>query len=399
MEISTTLPISLRRLCRPLLAVVLSALLYGCTHVAQITAERVEATRVVVASGLAHPWDMAFLSAREALVTEKQGGIKRVDLLDGSQRTIRGLPADLDNLRRDDPRDNSGVFGIVLHPQYADNGWIYIAYSALDPSSDVVATATKVIRARLSGDTLIDRETLLVGEPYSGDRFHYGGGLVFGRDGKLYITLGERFFNEADQPALPVAQDSADPRGAIHRINADGSPPADNPDWGEGAPPSLYAQGIRAAQGLALHPDSGEIWFSEHGSRQGDEINVLSAGANYGWPIVTSGSYRNRDYQPPQLPGVAFTPPLWSWDETVAPAGLAFYTGSEFAAWRGSLFVAGLSRGSLWRLQLQGRRVVSAEKLFDDEPVRLRQVKQGPDGRLYLLTDESDGRILRLVKK
>ncbi|TQV69644.1 PQQ-dependent sugar dehydrogenase [Exilibacterium tricleocarpae] len=356
----------------------------------------VSITRVVVSSGLARPWDIAFLSEREALVTEKQGGIKRVDLVDGSHNAITGLPDDLDNLVREDARDNSGLFGIALDPQFEATGWVYFAYSALEKSSGTIATATKVVRARLQDDVLVDMQTLAVAGPFSADRFHYGGGLVFGPDGKLYITFGERFLNEVDQPPLPVAQNKADLRGAIHRINPDGSLPVDNPDWG--AAPGTYATGIRAAQGLTVHPDTGDIWFSEHGARRGDEINVLAPAANYGWPVVTDGAYRDESYRPPQPEGITFTPPRWSWEETVAPTGLTFYTGSEFPAWRGDLFVAGLSRGSLWRLQVNDSRIVAAEKLFTEDPVRLRQVKQGLDGKLYMLTDESDGRILRIEK-
>lgn len=353
----------------------------------------VSAKQTTVASGLAHPWDMAFLSASEALVTEKDGGLRRVSLTTGEISPIAGFPNDLDNIRRDDPRDNSGMFGIVLDPAYAENGWIYIAYSA----GDADGTATRVIRGRLNADdALADVEEVFIATPLSTDRFHYGGGLAFGADGKLYVTIGERFFNERDQPALPVSQDPTDARGKIYRLNPDGSIPEDNPAFGAGATPGLYAMGIRASQGLTLNSASGVIWFSEHGSRQGDEINILRAGANYGWPVRTTGAYRNEDYVPPSLDNRTYTDPVYAWAETTAPTGLTFYTGSDFPMWRGDLFVAGLSRGSLWRLDIEGETVQSAERLFEDAPVRLRNVKQAPDGKLYLLTDEAEGRIIRI---
>ena len=346
-----------------------------------------------IVRGLRHPWDIAFLSADAALVTEKDGNLLYVSLATAEKTVVRGFPDDLDNQRRDDPRDNSGLFGVVLDPGFADNRRVYVAYSAGDENG----TATRVIRGRLSDTTeLTDVEEVFLATPLSTERFHYGGGLVFGRDGALYVTIGERYFNELDQPELPVSQDPADARGKIYRLNPDGSIPADNPDFGPNAVPGLYALGIRAAQGLAVQPTSGDIWFSEHGPTRGDEINRLEAGGNYGWPVRTSGDYRNADYEPPVLDGRVFLEPRFGWQDTVAPTGLAFYSGSEFPDWRGDLFVAGLSAGSLWRLDVEGENVESAERLFPETPIRLRNVKQSPDGRLYLLTDEADGRILRI---
>ncbi len=346
-----------------------------------------------VVSGLRHPWDIAFLSADEAIVTEKDGNLMHVSLVTGEKTVVRGFPDDLDNQRRDDPRDNSGLFGVVPDPDFAANRHVYVAYSAGDENG----TATRVIRGRLSGPAeLTDVEQVFLATPLSTERFHYGGGLAFGHDGALYVTIGERYFNEIDQPELPVSQDPTDARGKIYRLNPDGSIPADNPDFGLDAVPGLYALGIRAAQGLTVEPTSGDIWFSEHGPTRGDEINLLEAGGNYGWPLRTSGDYRNTGYEPPVLDDRKLVEPRFAWQETVAPTGLAFYSGSEFPDWRGDLFVAGLSAGSLWKLDIEGRTVRSAERLFPETPIRLRTVKQSPDGRLYLLTDEPDGRILRI---
>jgi aldose sugar dehydrogenase len=347
-------------------------------------------SQTVVVSGLKHPWDMALLSQREALVSEKDGGLVRVDLASGAVTPILGFPSDLDNVRRGDPRDNSGMFGVALDPVFARNGLVYVAYSA----GDAQGTVLRVVRARLRGDTLDGVREVFRAKPLSTDRFHYGGGLAFGADGKLYLTAGERIFNETDQPAMPVAQDSSDMRGKIYRLNPDGTIPADNPGFGPGAVAGLYAVGIRAAQGITRHPRTGALWFSEHGSVQGDEINLLVPGANYGWPQRTTGSYRSQTYRPPALADRVLTEPKHVWSETVAPTGLTFYDHEAVPEWHGDLFVAGLSRGSLWRLDVDGERITGATRVL--EGVRLRNVRQSPDGQLYLLTDEKEGRILRV---
>ena len=222
---------------------------------------------------------------------------------------------------------------------------------------------------------------------------------MFGADKKLYFTVGERLFSEADQPEMPIAQNYSDRRGKIYRINRDGSIPDDNPFISEKAVPGVYALGIRAAQGLTMNPANSQIWFSEHGTHQGDEINRLVRGANYGWPVHTTGKYRHAEYAPPLLKDRNFTSPEYFWEQTVAPTGLMFYSGSQFPKWRGNLFVAGLSRGSLWRIQMEKNKISSMEKLFADKPIRLRNVKQSPSGAIYLLTDEANGRLMRIQPK
>ena len=353
-------------------------------------------SRTVVVDGLESPWSIAFVNETEALITEKEGGLVLADLDHGEITMITGLPDDLvDDVRSEARFDNGGLFDVVLDPRYPQEPWVYLSYAA---KSDVGRT-TKVIRAKLSGGMLADHQILLVAEPYTDNEFfHYGGGMTFGADGKLYVTIGERLYNEIDGPDLPIAQDVSDPRGKIYRLDPDGSAPGDNPDFGPAAPPGLYALGIRAAQGITSRPGTGEIWFSEHGSRQGDEINRLEAGANYGWPVVTTGGYRDDSYQPPDLSDRTFTDPIWFWDQTVAPTGLVFYEGSEFPEWRGDLFVSGLSRGSLWRLNFDGGSITSVEELFVDERIRSRQVAVSPGGGLYMLTDTllspgEDGRL------
>ncbi|WP_233998755.1 PQQ-dependent sugar dehydrogenase [Erythrobacter sp. YT30] len=352
--------------------------------------------REVVLGNLKSPWGMAFIDADTVLITEKEGGLVLANLATGTRIEIAGLPRDIfDDIRAEVPFDNSGLFDVALDPNFAQEPWVYLSYSAAEGEGLTI----KVVRAMLVDGALRNTETLLIAEPFTqGEFFHYGGGLAFGADGKLFVTVGERIFNERDNPPLPIAQDVSDYRGKIYRINRDGSIPEDNPDFGEGAVPGLFAIGIRAAQGIALNPETGELWFSEHGSRQGDEINRLVAGANYGWPIVTTGAYRNDDYAPSPAGETVFQSPEWSWLQTVAPTGLTFYNGAEFPEWRGDLFVSGLSRGSFWRFDFEGGRIVSVEEMFVNDRKRSRDVAMAPDGSLYMLTDTllvagADGRL------
>ena len=360
-----------------------------------------------VMDGLKRPWSMAFISDKEALVAEKDGDLLKVNLTTKEKKIIKGFPTDLadslvifaDNYPLGTypsgtngfkGRYNAGIFEVVLDPDFSSNQWIYISYV----SEKDKKYATKVIRAKLQDNALTDIQTLLVALPYADGLFHFGGGLLFGKDEKLYITIGERLFGDALQPAIPIAQNLSDQRGKIYRINPDGSIPTDNPDFGANAVAGLYAAGIRAAQGIALDPITGNIWFSEHGTIQGDELNLLEKGANYGWPIISTGKYRG-GYVPPKM-DIDFNMPQWSWFKTIAPTGLTFYTGMEFPQWKNNLIVPGLSRGNFWRLVLDGTTIKSVEELFIDERDRTRKAVQSPDGQLYILTDEANGRIIRI---
>jgi glucose/arabinose dehydrogenase len=361
------------------------------TRIPHITAPDLsEPMKETIIAGLARPWSIAFLSEDEALVTEKEGTLVKINLALKTKLAIKGFPADTAKAR--DRGDNTGIFDVVIDPQFDKNKFVYVAYAAKQGKQK----ATKVIRAVLENDVLRNIQTIFLATPFTEERHHYGGGMIFGSDGKLYITMGERLFNEKDEPALPFAQNIEDKRGKIYRINPDGTIPKDNPDFGPKAVPGLYAVGIRAAQALTKHPVTNALWFSEHGTMQGDEINVLKAGANYGWPIKTTGRYRFAEYAPPILEGNTYTEPLWYWLQTVAPTGLTFYTGDEFSSWKNNLLVAGLSQGSLWRLVVRGESVSRVEELFTNDRVRLRKVAQSPQGKLYLLTDEADGKIIRI---
>ncbi len=378
------------------LVFLLTLIIIGCGKAEksiQVTSKTKPIKEVIVDS-LKHPWSIAFLSEDEVLVTEKDGDLLRVNLSSKKKNVIKGFPRDLtDSIRVVWRGDNSGIFEVRLHPDFKNNNYIYLSYAAKKPGK---GSTTKVVRAILQNDSLTQIKTILEAGPYTREYFHYGGGMTFGSDSKLYITVGERLFREIDEPELPIAQDLKDKRGKIYRLNPDGSIPDDNPDFGDGAVPGIFAIGIRAAQGIAVHPETNKIWFSEHGTRQGDEVNLLNPGANYGWPIVTTGGYRSRDYVPPTIKDAVYTNPAWYWHHTVAPTGLTFYSGNEFPEWKNDLLVPGLSRGSLWRFRIQNDTIKSAEELFIDDRVRSRKVVQSPGGKLYMLTDEDNGKIVRI---
>lgn len=354
-----------------------------------INAIRLE--KETILEGLKRPWSIAFITEQEALISEKNGDLVKVNLLKKEKVKIEGFPSDMEDSFIG-VGDNTGKFEILLDPDFSNNKYIYLSYAA---KKDTVRT-TKIIRAVLENNSLQQVKTLFVAEPYTHERFHYGGGMVFGKDGKLYFTIGERLFTEKDQPVVPIAQNIQDRRGKIYRINPDGTIPGDNPDFGGKATPGLYATGIRAAQGITLDTITGKIWFSEHGTFQGDEINVLKAKANYGWPIKTTGKYRYAEYAPQPIPENTYTDPVWSWLQTVAPTGLHFYSGSEFAGWNRNLLVGGLSRGSLWRMVIEGETIKRVEELFTDDRVRIRKVVQSPAGKLYILSDEMNGKLIRI---
>ncbi len=369
---------------------------------------QVTPTKEIVMEGLKRPWSMAFLSDNTAIVAEKDGSLLLVDLDEKSKVEIQDFPDDLaDSLLVDISRYpkgtlpqssdgtkkkyNAGIFDVVLDPEYDSNSRIYVSYV----SEKEEKFATKVIRGKLIENKLTEVESLLEVLPYADGLFHFGGGLLFGNDDKLYITAGERLFGDSLQPAMPIAQNYQDARGKIYRINRDGSIPEDNPVIDENAVEGMYALGIRAAQGLTKDPRTGKIWFSEHGTIQGDELNLLEAGKNYGWPIVSTGRYRG-GYVPPELDR-SFTVPKWSWFKTIAPTGLIFYTGTEFPQWKNNLIIPGLSRGNLWRLVINDEEIISVEELFVNDRHRTRKAVQSPDGQLYILTDENNGKIIRIV--
>jgi len=337
---------------------------------------------VSLATGLEHPWSMAFLPDGRMLITERPGRLRLFANGQLDPEPINGLPA-INTVGH-----QAGLLDVALHPDYANNGWIYLSYAAAGPGG----VGTEVGRARLEGHQLRDWETLFVLEPKSEDTArHYGSRLVFDRAGHLFITLGDR--GERYR-----AQDLGDHAGSVIRVNDDGSIPADNPFVeNPEARPEIFSFGHRNMQGAALHPETGELWTHEHGPQGGDEVNVIRAGVNYGWPVITYGAeYGSGEAIGEGTHKDGMAQPLYYWVPSIAPSGMAFYTGDRFPEWRGNLFLGGLKSQILVRLRLDGERVVEEERLLKDSLGRIRDVRDGPDGHLYLLTDDAKGKLVRL---
>lgn len=334
-----------------------------------------------VASGLGVPWAMAFVDDRHALVSERAAGrLSLVDLESGAIVPVDGSPDDVW------VEANAGMLDVVLHPRYADNGWIYYAYTAGGESLNT----TVVERARLDGRRLVDRERIFEVQPWYHNSIVYGCRLAF--DGAfLYVTMGDRW------DLRHLAQSPGTHLGKVLRLNDDGSAPADNPFVGRpGAVPEVWSLGNRNPQGLAVHPATGELWSHEHGPQGGDEVNVIRRGANYGWPVIGYGKeYSGEAVGDGLTEQEGMQQPLHYWVPSIAPSDMHFYTGDAVPAWRGSLFIGALAGRHLVRLVIDGYRIVREERLLADPGFRVRMVDQGPDGLLYIGTD--DGDIHRLV--
>ena len=334
-----------------------------------------------VTEGLEYPWGLAFLPDGRMLVTERPGRLRLVDA-DGRlhPQPVSGVPAVA-------AVGQGGLLDVALHPDFARNGWIYLSYAAQGEGG----YGTEVVRARLEGQSLRDLKVVFSMRPKTTTGHHFGSRLVFDRQGYLYITLGDR-------GDMGRAQRLDDHAGSVIRLHDDGRVPADNPFVAlPNALPEKFTLGNRNIQGAALHPATGALWAHEHGPQGGDEINVIRAGVNYGWPVATYG--RNYGSGTPigegtHMAGTA--QPLLQWTPSIAPSGMAFYRGDKFPAWRGNLFVGALRGQMLVRLELDGERIVREERLLENKVGRIRDVRNGPDGYLYLLIDDARGRIVRL---
>jgi glucose/arabinose dehydrogenase len=340
-------------------------------------------TEKVVAKGLEHPWSLAFLPDGRMLVTERPGRMRIVSADGKVSEPLRGVP-------KVDARNQGGLLDVVLDPSFAKNQTIYFSYA--EPRKQ--GNGTAVAKARLAGDQLTDVNVIWRMKPDMESTMHFGSRLVFARDGTLFITTGERSILPGRRQAQLLDSDF----GKIVRIRTDGSVPEDNPFVGKkGALPEIWSYGHRNIQSAALHPETGVLWEVEHGARGGDEINVIEKGKNYGWPVISYGlEYSGEKIGKgiTQAPGME--QPIYYWDPVIAPSGMAFYAADLFPAWRGSLFVGGLAPKYVARLTLEGTRVVGEERLLKGR-ARFRDVRVGPDGALYLLTDEDNGELLKLV--
>jgi len=372
-----------------LLAAVATLLPFSTPLSAQITKAPAVKTRQAIkvetfAGGLVHPWGLAFLPDGRLLVSERPGRLRLIGKDGRLSAPLQGVPKVFAS-------GQGGMLDVQPGPDFATSGLIYFSYA--EPR-DGGKNGTSVARGRLvtegDGGRLEQLQVIFRQEPSYASSEHFGSRIVFTRDGSLFVTLGERY------SARDQAQNPANHLGKLVRIMPDGSPYAGNPKR-DGWRPEIWSIGHRNVQGAALHPTTGKLWTAEHGARGGDEINVPDAGKNYGWPVITYG----RDYTYAKIGEGTAKPgmeqPIYYWDPSIAPSGAAFYTGNRLPEWTGNLFVGALAGQALHRLVLDGERVVGEEKLLSDLGERIRDVRNGPDGAIWLLTDSPEGRVLRIV--
>lgn len=355
-----------------LLAIMISvAVSPACTAEDDRSSSQHEFSVVTVSEGLEHPWSIAFLPGGDLLVTERPGRLRLIRDGELVSEPVAGTPEVV-------VQKQGGLLDVVLHPAFAENGFVYLTYAT---ACDGGAT-TAVGRGVWKDDALEGFTELFRADACAPGGLHHGSRLVFDGDGYLFMTVGERGRRD-------WAQDTTNNAGSTLRLHDDGTIPDDNPFGAN------WTWGSRNSQGMAVHPETGEIWQHEHGPRGGDEINIVRKGANYGWPEVTYG----REYS-----GLAITdvrerddiePPIKQWTPSIAPSGLAIYDGDAFPEWRHDLFVGALKHQHLERVRFDGRREVESEKLLEDIG-RVRDVKVGPDGYIYLAIDARDGRVVRL---
>jgi aldose sugar dehydrogenase len=357
------------------------ALGFAASAVAQSYGSEEHAFRVVkVAEGLQQPWSVAFLPDGRMLVTEKAGKLRVISNQKLQPKAIDGLP-------QVTVHGQGGFFDAVPHPQFEKNQLLYLSYAARGDDG----VGTELARGKLVDDRLENVQVLFRQSPKGKSGNHFGGRIVFDRAGFLYLTLGDR-------GEMPRAQRPDDHAGSVIRLHDDGRVPADNPFVGKaGWKPEKLDLGHRNMQGAALHPVTGILWTHEHGPQGGDEINVIRAGTNYGWPVITYGvnyGIGTKIGEGTQKEGMA--QPLYYWVPSIAPSGMAFYTGDKFPKWKGDLFVGSLKFQLLVRLRLDGEKVVKEERVLQGALGRIRDVRMGPDGFIYVVTDENPGVVARL---
>ncbi|WP_319558960.1 PQQ-dependent sugar dehydrogenase [Marispirochaeta sp.] len=327
---------------------------------------------VRITEGIPNPWAFAFLSEGEVLITQRSGRLWRLDIDSGKRSEIGGLP-------EINAGGQGGLLDIVLHPDYPRTSWIYLSHVV----STSGGAATAVSRARLAADRLTDLERVFTVDNTGSTTMHFGSRLVFDDEGYLYISLGDRGEDQR-------SQDLSDHAGTILRLHDDGRIPEDNP-YG-----AAFSYGHRNVQGMVFDPVSREIWTHEHGARGGDEVNILKKGANYGWPVISYGTHYNGAKIGVGTAAPGMEQPLVYWDPSIAPSGMSVYTGDSFLSWQGDIFLGALAGQHLRRLKRNESSIVAQEVLLKGRIGRVRDVRQGPDGRIYLLTDERNGALYRL---
>jgi glucose/arabinose dehydrogenase len=367
-----------------------TSLMLGCSTetAAGPTSDPIESDQAtfrieLFAEGLESPWGMTFLPNGDMLVTERPGRLRLVTK-DGALQpdAIGGTPKVF-------AKGQGGLLDVAIDPAFAENSLVYLSYAGVD---DDGRSSTRVARGRLLDGELQDFEVIFRSNSASSGGVHWGSRLGFDPAGDLYVTVGERGNKDSAQSLSRHA-------GSVVRIKPDGSVPSDNPFVSQGdALPEIYSYGHRNPQGLAIHPETGRVWTQEHGPQGGDEVNLIEAGANYGWPTITWGvNYGGSPINDGLREFEGLAQPVHYWDPSIAPSGMTFYDGDAFPEWKGDLFVGALKFQLIARLEMEGDEVVGEERLIEGAIGRIRDVRTGPDGFLYILTDSPNGGLFRLL--
>lgn len=366
---------------RLLLGLLIIALTCVSGHGASFYESETARFRVVpLISGLVHPWSLAFLPDGDLLITERPGRLRVVRFGHLLEAPIAGVPVVA-------AVGQGGLLDLVLHPDFATNRLLCLSYSRHESAG----SGTAIICGELVGDRLINSQVIFAAEPKLKGGKHFGCRLVFDVNGNLYATLGDRGIRAQ-------AQDLSRHPGSVIRIDLSGAALADNPFvHQDDAQPEIFTYGNRNPQGLAWHPKTGVLWMHEHGPKGGDELNQVIAGTNYGWPVISYGKeYWSQNAVGEGTHKIGMAQPVHHWVPSIAPSGMAFYSGNRFPQWQGNLFIGSLKFGELVRLEIDASRVVHEERLLNGDFGRIRDVRLGPDGLLYLLTDSRNGHLLRL---
>ena len=336
----------------------------------------------LVTKGIDIPWGMAWLNANDMLVTDKKGELRLIRKGQLLTQKIAGIP-------KVNAKSQGGLLDVEVDPNYAQNGWIYLSYAGFE--GDEKGSHTSIVRGKLKGFEFVESQVIFNGSPNTTKNHHYGSRIEFDKDGYLYFSVGDR----GDRGVSPQRLDRD--AGKVHRIHADGSIPTDNPFVGQsGANQTVYSYGHRNPQGMAMHPESGRIWTHEHGPKGGDEINLISAGINYGWPVITYGVNYNGSTITDLTHKDGMQQPDWQWTPSIAPSGMTFITSEKYPHWQNKMLVGSLKFLHLVLVDLDGNTVKGDSKVFENIG-RVRSVKQGADGYIYVGTDGTG--IFRIVPK